>query len=332
MGSMMADFYDRIVCREDRGAVYAPVALMWDLHHGYMRWYSGAIPWGMFVETEGDRMMPAVEDALFPVSDKVCYRSFRTSPFGDIFDVITNNISAGKMNNYPVIFFCGDVPIGKRLADQLVSYVRDGGTLIVNWKQIEPYVSNFPDAFLGAEVSSERREAQFSYSTFSGKPLLEDREFYYCVAKPMPKTEKAVFTADQKQDPLVLVSAYGKGKVILTMPDYLKEPHSCKMLKIFGDLMQELSSRILPVEIKGNIQYQVNRNRNGWVVSLFNNYGSGMVRTWDDPQKKAGPEYTAEITVTPKFPYKSVREWFTGERKLSLSVPPGEVRILEIAE
>ena len=279
-------------------------------------------------------MMSGVEDALFPKSERIYYnRGFRTGPYGDIFDVITNNASAKTLNGYPVIFFCGDVPVNAELAKKLVDYVRNGGTLAVNWKQFEPFAKLFPSDFPGAKISaSDRRKAQCSYSMFSGKMLMEDQMFYYTAAKLRKGAQAAVFTADERQDPLVIVSTYGKGKVILSMPDFLKEQYTDRMLKIFHDLMAELRDRTLPLKVEGDVQYMVHRNRKGWLVSLFNNYGSGFNRTWDNPQNQNDPKYDVSVTIKPGFKYKTVREWFTGSSQLTLNVPAGDVRVVEITK
>ena len=333
MGEMMSKFYDDIVCREDRGSVYTPVAIMWDLHHGHFSNYHQK-PWGLFENTEGDLMMGAVMNALFPTSDKIWYnRGFRTSSQGDVFDVITNDASQQTLDAYPSIFFCGDVPIDQGFADRLVAYVKQGGTLALNWKQVEDFAAKFPQGFFGAEVSTERRKAKASYSRFSGKLLTERLPFSYNMAKPLKGTETAVFTADTNRDPLVLVSRFGKGRVVLTMPDFLKERYSREtMLSIFGDLMLQLGREALPVSIEGDVEFMVNRNSRGWVVALFNNYGVGLNATWQNPQPKPDAKYDVKVTVKPRFKAKSVREWFTGGRELSLVVPSGDVRIIEIAD
>ncbi|MBQ7179005.1 MAG: hypothetical protein IJS08_16425, partial [Victivallales bacterium] len=332
MGEMMADFYERIVSKEDRGVVYAPIALVWDLYHGNFRNYM-TIPWGCIPATEGDLMMWGVEDALFPRSERIYYnRGFRTSPYGDIFDVVTNDASADFLETYPVLFFCGDVPIDKAFAKKLVAYVRKGGTLVINWKQLEPFSSLFPRGFAGVKVTGERKIARFSYSTFSKKLLTEEQDFCYTGVKLQRGTQVAVLTADNRQDPLVTVSKYGKGKVVLSLPDFLKEQYTTRMLEIFKDLMAELNSEALPLVVEGDVQYLVQRNEKGWMVSLFNNYGSGFSRTWDDPLKKPDPMYDVTVTIKPKFKYEKVREWFTGGKKLTLKVPAGDVRIVEIVK
>ena len=333
MGEMMSKFYDDIVCREDRGSVFTPVAIMWDLHHGHFSNYHPK-PWGMFENTEGDLMMNAVTNSLFPMSDRIWYnRGFRTSRYGDVFDVITNNATQQTLNSYPSIFFCGDVPVDQGFAGRLVEYVKQGGTLAVNWRQMEDFAGMFPQGFFGAEVSGERRKAKVSYSRFSSRLLTERLPFSYNMAKPLKGTEAAVFTADANRDPLVLVSKYGKGRVVLTMPDFLKERYSREtMLNIFGDLMLQLGREALPVSIEGDVEFMVNRNGRGWVVALFNNYGVGLNATYENPQPKPDAKYDVKVTVKPRFKAKSVREWFTGGKELSLVVPSGDVRIIEIAD
>ena len=331
MGQMMADFYDNIVCREDRGCAFTPIAMLWNLYHGHFTNYH-TTPWGLFPETEGDQMMSAVENTLYPTSEKTHYnRGFRTSKFGDSFDVITHDATAQTLEGYPILFLCGDIPIDQKLARKLADYAYRGGTLIANWKQVETVQNLFPEGFFGATVAAERRQARSSFSRLTGKTLHERLDFRYNLAKPLSQAEVAVFTADQNQDPLVLVTPHGQGKVILTLPDFLKERYSrSQMLNIFTDLMHELCRQALPIQIEGDIQFQVHRNRKGWLVALYNNYGSGLNNTWQEPQQATNPKYDETVTLTPKIKYSAVREWFTGERNLQLNVPAGDVRIVEI--
>lgn len=333
LGEMMTDFYDNIVCKEDRGSVYTPVAFVWNLYHGHFPNYNQT-PWGLFPCTEADLMMHAIENTLFPRDRKRVYynRGFRTSPCGDIFDVITNDAGVETLDSYPVLFFSGEVPVDQAFADKLVAYVSKGGTLVVNWKQVEDFVEKFPAGFFGAKVSSERRGGRSSYSRLSGKVLHENKDFKYHVAELLAGAQSVVLTCDSRRDPLVISNSFGEGKVVLTMPDFLKERYSnSAMLNIFTDLLLGLSRDALPVNVDGDIQYQVCRNQKGWLVALYNNYG-GTDRNWQQPQKEPGPESAVTVTIRPKMKYSSVREWFTGDKSLTLSVPGGEVRIVEIAE
>jgi len=247
--------------------------------------------------------------------------------------VITNDASEQIIKSYPVVFFCGDVPIDSAFAEKLVAYVAEGGTLVINWKQIEDYCQLFPDDFLGASVEPERRKAISSYSNLSGKVLHERIDFSYNAVTLPAKSEAAIFTADSRRDPLVVVSPYGKGKVVLSLPDFLKERYSSgTMLNIFSDLLLHLSRSSLPLSVEGDVQFQVNRNSRGWVVALYNNYGMAAGRDWQNPMPAPDPKEDVMVTIKPKQPFSSAREWFTCTQGLTLNVPAGEVRIVEIID
>jgi hypothetical protein len=74
-----------------------------------------------------------------------------------------------------------------------------------------------------------------------------------------------------------------------------------------------------------------NRNGKGWVVTLINNDG---IYKYPGKKEVLKPEEAVEITLEPRFAYGAVREWVTGAemKELKLTVPPGDVRIVEIEE
>ncbi len=339
MGEDLAWMYDNIVKKHDRGTAYAPVALMWDLHHGYMPKYMSNI-WDAIPPTEADRMMMALEHTIFPYSKKIYNDlAFRVSPFGDIFDVITNDASARTIDSYPAVFFCGDVPVDRALAEKLVSYVDNGGTLIINLKQLEPYLSLFPPDFLGAQPTGKNFQADRSYSYLSGELIVETGKFKYQEVKPSAGTTILAVSADERKSPLILSAARGKGKVILSTPEYLKIAWERRnMLKLFSNLMSHVSRELLPVKVEGDVEYLVSRNSKGWVVSFFNNYGVAPNRSWENPMPPADPQEAVKVTVIPKTPVKSASEWMTSEvmapkdGKFELIVPAGGVRIVEFQE
>jgi len=81
-------------------------------------------------------------------------------------------------------------------------------------------------------------------------------------------------TTDAGQHPAIVVSRFGKGRVIVTTPFHMKEPKSLtSMLALFDHLMDKLRSDSIPVKVETSMQYSFNRNKNGWIVYLQNNSG-----------------------------------------------------------
>ena len=282
-GELLADFYDRIASRIDRGAVCTPIALVWDRYHGYGPNYGGPMPWNNRFPLPGDKMFAALEAYLFPPSARTHEtKCHRTSPFGDIFDVITNDASQEAMDAYPALLLTGDVSMehsgfGKRL----VQYLKNGGTVIASKCQLK------------------------------GIPGL------------------SVPDKDNIQEIPV-----GKGKLIVSAQDYwLKDG---KISSDLGDVIRKIADEQLPVKVKGDVQYLVNRTRDGVIVSLFNNYGRALNRTWDNPDPGPDPKETQKVAITLKQPASEVRELLTERQmpvrdgRIETSIRGGEVQLIQI--
>ncbi|MBR4662983.1 MAG: hypothetical protein IKO93_03825, partial [Lentisphaeria bacterium] len=270
--------------RIDRGVVCTPIALVWDRYHGYGPNYGGVQPWHNRFPQPGDKMFALLEAYLFPPSawthETKCHR---TSPFGDIFDVITNDASQEAMDAYPALLLTGDVSMehsgfGKRL----VQYLKDGGTVIASRRQLK----GIPE-------------------------LLE-------IAKK-----------DSVQE-----IPFGKGKLIVSPEDYwLKDG---KIDDELGSVIRKIADEQLPVKVTGDVQYLVNRTRDGVIVSLFNNYGRALNRTWDNPDPGPDPKETQKVAITLKTPASEVRELLTERQmpvrdgRIETTIRGGEVQLIQI--
>ena len=241
------------------------------------------MPWNNRFPLPGDKMFAALEAYLFPPSARTHEtKCHRTSPFGDIFDVVTNDASQEAMDAYPALLLTGDVSMehsgfGKRL----VQYLKNGGTVIASKCQLK------------------------------GIPGL-----------PVPDRDN------------IQEIPFGKGKLIVAARDYwLKDG---KIDDELGGVIRKIADEQLPVKVKGDVQYLVNRTRDGVIVSLFNNYGRALNRTWDNPDPGPDPKETQKATITLKQPASEVRELLT-ERKMpdrggriETSIRGGEVQLIQI--
>ena len=310
------DFYKRLVKKQDRGVSYTPVGLIFDRWHGYSPLYSGDSLFGNVISNEADRMMAAVDHTIFPRRKGT--RIYTDAPFGDIFDVLTNDASDAVLASYPVLMPVGEVNMKEGFAGKLMSYVKNGGTLILTTGNLEG--SLFPEKFLGCRIlPGSKRKAASTFCKRSGKIINEDAPFAYSVVRPSTAQTLAI-SADTEQNPVLLCNSYGKGKVILAAAPYLKpEGANRKMLNLFSVLMTQINKETLPLEIVTNAHYQVNRNRNGWVVMLFNADGIPSTKATfnqDDPPKiNVGAKHTVRIRLPENLgKVKCVNEWWSGKR------------------
>jgi hypothetical protein len=354
-GEIRKDLYDNIVKKHERGVAYTPVALIFDRYHGFIPDYDKSNIFGVLPYTEGDCMMLGVESALFPFLSGN-FQARATGPYGDMFDVLTNNSRKETLRAYRALLLVGDVDLdklapdksswvagggGKLFTERLMDYVRDGGTLMINAKQIKE--GTLPDEFLGCKISKERGKGRIGYSLLDGAVITERKSFGYQRLEPksaIPLILRA--DADGQKDALAVANRYGQGIVILTAPDYMMEAGSRnQMLNMFGYLMGQMRDELLPIKWKGAVEVLVNRNSKGWVVTLINNEGvtkkGGQPEVADDTKK-------ADVWLCLAKPaggldVKEITEWVKGEKtemkktadgiETRITVPPGDVRILE---
>jgi len=338
-GEIRKELYDNIVKKHDRGTAYTPVALIFDRYHGYIPTYSKNKVLGILPFTEADYMMRAVESTLFPLAIPSNMQSRATSPYGDMFDVLTNNARLETLLAYRVLLLVGDVTLDKLFAERLMKYVEDGGTLLINIKQIKEDV--FPESFFGCKILQKRGKGQTGYSLLDGAVIQEEKPFEYQLLEL--KTAAALVLradADGKKDVLVASNKHGKGRVILTAPDYLMASRT-QMLNMFKHLMAHARNELLPIEWNGHAEVLVNRNNGGWVVTLINNEGvtkkSGEKEIVDESKnvdvqlllkKDSGGANVKEIIEWVKGDKLEITKMENGIEVL-LTVPAGDVRILE---
>ena len=124
------------------------------------------------------------------------------------------------------------------------------------------------------------------------------------------------------------------GRLHVIQPPATSQKHEA--LAIHGDELRNMTQRLLPVAVSGDpIQYQINRNQEGWVVELINN--DGVFKTGDQPAR-IHSEATAKVVLKPN-PSSALtgkpREWVTdttltrnAEGLILVAIPPGESRFV----
>ena len=118
---------------------------------------------------------------------------------------------------------------------------------------------------------------------------------------------------------------YGQGRVILYGPD--------NKVDELQALLPALLSNLLPVTVEGDVEYIVNRNENGVVVTLINN--SGVVKDFDKASVfDAAGARQVTVTYTGMREVKAASEWITDaalptDKTQTVDIGPGGIAILE---
>ena len=233
------------------------------------------------------------------------------------------------MAEYKVLLPLGDIKMNQELAQELEKYVASGGTLILNAKQTGNY---FKERVLGLKISDKKLKAtRIRYLEESREEQTSSFEF------PVVESSGAKILAnDGAGHPLLAVNRYGKGNLIFTTPDYLLDKNN-NILPLARYLLSRITEKSLPLKVKGSIEYIINCKDKSWVVTLINNkgvYKEMLEYEIIDPGECSRVEiiYPGKVKEVRewRFAEKLKREYVGGNTKINLTVPVGDVRIVEI--
>lgn len=96
--------------------------------------------------------------------------------------------------------------------------------------------------------------------------------------------------------------------------------------------MRQIADECLPIGVSGDpVEYQINRNTAGWVIELINN--DGVVKEGRKPAV-IYPSVIAHVELSPRFDFKTAREWLTQteikpDKEIKFEIPPGETRFVQ---
>jgi hypothetical protein len=135
----------------------------------------------------------------------------------------------------------------------------------------------------------------------------------------------------------VTVNKVGKGSVIFAaLPDLLG--HDERITPFAAHMLAHVFNDATPVKVRGDVEYLINRNEKGWVITLFNNKG-----VFKPAHGLAQVDRTAYVTTTITLPGKQIQgavDWIgekpvevknlNGESAVSVSIAPGAVSIIAL--
>jgi hypothetical protein len=338
LGRITDEFIRFVEKNRDRGTPYTPIAFLLDPAHGFEMTDYPHWPFEVAQIDRGDRSLrELIGVAYYPglvvegepaIADR---QPFVSSVFGDVFDVLTASPRSAAMSpvsSYNAVVVGGRVEWSKEWVKQLGDYVRNGGTLILNSAQIK----GLPDQLIGVHLTNSTAEADNAKCLSKGESVqdLSGQLFRY---EKLELKGAGTLVATTTGDPLVTVNKVGKGSLIfVAVPDLLGEDE--RMVPFGAHLLTHVFADATPVKVSGDVEYLINRNASGWVVTLLNNNG-----VWKTQQGMAQVDRSAYVNVSISVKgerVQSATEW-TEEKQLSISadqinvrIAPGGVAVVEL--
>ncbi len=331
----------------DRGLPYTPVAILLDPAHGwdmtdYPQW-----PFGVSQINRSDRALRELFGVAYypglvvegePASGD--RQAFVNGIFGDIFDVLVaseapstkSKAGASLLDPYRAVVVGGSIEWSAKWLERLNSYVRSGGTLVVNASQAE----GLPPELLGVKPTNTTLETENARCLGAGESEQDLRGQLFRYAKVELKGARTLI-ASESGDPLVTVNKIGKGTVVFAaLADLLGEDE--RITPFAAHMLAHVFADATPIKVSGDVEYLVNRNENGWVVTLINNQG-----VFKPQQGLAQVDRSAYVNATISARDQTITKavnWINdvdvavkttnGRSEVELSIAPGGVAVIEL--
>jgi hypothetical protein len=329
LGRITDEFIRFVEKHPDRGTPYTPIAFLLDPAHGFEMTDYPQWPFEVAQIDRGDRALRELFGvAYFPglvvegepaMADR---QPFVSGVFGDIFDVLTTN--ATDFGGYRAVVLGGRAEWNSNLSD----YVRNGGIVVLNSSQIR----NLPEQLPGVRLTNATSEADAARCLSAGEEPqdLSGQMFRY---EKIELTGASTLIAAPNGDPLVTINKVGKGSVVFAaLPDLLGEDE--RVTPFAAHMLTHVFADATPVQVRGDVEYLMNRTNNGWVVTLLNN--NGVYKT---QQGMAQVDRNAYVNVSISLRGEKIltaTDWISDAAlkvqsdQTTLRIAPGGVAIVEL--
>lgn len=305
-GTELKSFWDYAKNHTEKMRPIVPFALLVDKNNGWTpghlwgEWVEHESVWGKLPTERSDAMLSRYLDVLLPGygrtkdcwKDKTIYPGYFASTPAGPFDIVSSDISAAKLGEYPAVVVMGDIAMTREVLNTLRSYVLGGGNLHINVDQMrchEDFVqdpdligatigmSSFYVDWVGGHVPGRRIFASGKIVRklpLEGVTQQEFAEPWFC-SQDVQRTTAEVVADDGAGNPVLLMNHFGKGNVYLSTPEYMMEGYGdyTNTLSFFKAMVLGLGANS-PVEVTGaDISWAASHQGEDSVVVVVANHG-----------------------------------------------------------
>jgi hypothetical protein len=346
-GKLVDRFLRTTAAEPERGAPYTPVAILVDYAHGWEPapfWPNSFKNWheqqGRFRFGEHEKMLEQYFWTAFHPIGRESERPITATNevnvpgvFGDMFDVIFAYPDVAKwrtIDSYPVVIVAGDIELTAAEGQRLVQYVEGGGTLLV----ADAHLTGPGVASLNLPATGATAEA-YGYRWLGGSDVQPSQLYRFkeiTLSRSVSEGERPLATTPDGKCFCAALDR-GAGRLIyLSLPrgmgiDQMAHP-------VLPHLFAHLTRGLMPVEVRGDVNWLVNRTPTGWLVTLLNPAGQ------DKPQQGITPtdyRQNRRVSIISRVPVTIARDRLLPDDSLrvnagtvKLEVPAGGVRTVEL--
>jgi len=338
----------------DRGTPYTPIAFLLDRGHG---WYSSENLAGAFSsppEHNPGMLGYSKHDAMIRDWFNIAYypvpkiegepllsprHSFVNTPLGHAFDVLVTSKAPKAtdiLKTYRAVVLSGDVEISDAWGKALRDYVEDGGTIVATDDQLQGPGAKLLDLPTTEGKYATSKRIVWKLGQGAEGESLPANTFRY--RQDVPAGTPIATAGDGKT--IAVQRTIGKGSIIwIGIPKGLGLDN--RATPVMSKVMLHLRQGLLPVTVRGEVDYALNRNATGWVITLMNNrgnyksqHGLGIPRREESAVVNiTGPAIVAGRTAnewTENMPL-TITPGSGGPAQLQMEIPAGAIRVIHVA-
>jgi hypothetical protein len=220
LGEQHLKIRDWVRQHPDRGVMYTPVAFMLDFYNGWnmpRHLYRGDKYkiWGKLPYEKGDYLIDGMFRMVWPGYEDCSYlrneRGFLCpTPFGDLFDVITNRCHPDILKQYTTIVLLGGIEMTPDLLQNLSEFMQAGGDLVLDAR----HARAFPDSLTGVKLGGDAK----AVLTYYPVERMTYEEQPYTFTK-MTLAGAQALLVNENGEPVITVAKVGQGRVIVGAAD-----------------------------------------------------------------------------------------------------------------
>ena len=336
LGRITDEFMQFAEKHPNRGVPYTPIAFLLDPAHGWEMTDYPHWPFEVSQINRSDRALRELFGAAYypglvregePASGE--RQAFVPGIFGNIFDVLVESEThKDVIDSYRAVIVGGQINWSDAWTKKLEEYVRNGGVVVLNSGQAKGLSAEF----LGIRLMGTTSESHNVRCLSPGEPQqdLHGQIFRY---DQIELKGAEVLMATPSNDALVTINKFGRGKIVFAgVPDLLGEDE--RLPPFIAHLLAHLAADAMPVKVEGDVEYLINRNTRGWVVTMFNDNG-----VFKPQQGLAQVDRSAVATATLTMRAQGIAsavEW-TSDRAVAIdknsvtvTIPAGGIAVVEL--
>jgi hypothetical protein len=209
------------------------------------------------------------------------YRPMSDSRWGDILDVLTEEVSYNVINNYEVVILAGQIKLTEKLETTLISYVENGGRVIISAGVAGPDSRKLT----GIKFSPELRAARAL--KWQNENWLDDSYLFV----PVTETNQNVTVLGQTdtKKPAAVCHDLGKGKVYTILAPWYEAGHNDLSLvskRIFDHVIEPL----MPAKVEGlSVEWVTTKAKEQRTILIANHRNN----VWEGKVFLKMPDFTA---------------------------------------